>query len=53
MEGAVGLGSVMRNIPAIWQAREPLPTGTPSGTWAASDAGGNNGVDTPQAQQWA
>ena len=53
--GAAELDSalVMRNIPAIWQAREPLPTGVPSWARTAPGAGGNHCLDTPEAQQCA
>ena len=49
--GAAELDSalVMRNIPAIWQAREPLPTGDRHGARAASEAEGGQCVDAPQA----
>ena len=53
--GAAELDSalVMRNIPAIWQAREPLPTSDPHGLGPAPDAAGNHHMDAPRAQQCA
>jgi hypothetical protein len=44
---------VMRNIPAIWQAREDLSTGDLFGARASSEAEGSWSMDAPRPQQCA
>lgn len=53
--GAAELDSalVMRNIPAIWHAREPLPTGASRWARGASDGGAKHNGDTPRAERCA